>query len=157
VTDNIHSIDEKRPDRRGNGWQPATPQQAVALLTSCLALVRPVGMPESEAEDWLAVALSEVSAYPADVLAIGASEARRTATHHAQIVPTICRECDPIMATRQRLARLPKIPRDDTPRLPAPKLTQDDVGRLSPMLVKIGLGCGALEMDDSGNVVPVNG
>ena len=154
MSDNIHKISEKQPGRQGSEWQPATPQHAVALLSSCLALVRPVGMPESEADDWLGVALGEVAGYPADVLAIGAQESRRTATHHSQIVPTICRECDAIMAQRQRIASTPRIALTDAPRLPARKLTEDDVARLSPMLVKIGLGCGALAMDADGNVAP---
>jgi hypothetical protein len=124
------------------------------LLSSCLALVRPVGMPDTEADDWLGVALGEVARYPVDVLAIGAQEARRTSTHHSQIVPTICRECDAIMAQRERISRLPHIPRQDTPRLAAPKLTQDAVDRLPAQLVKIGLGCGALETDEHGNVRP---
>jgi hypothetical protein len=124
------------------------------LLSSCLALVRPVGMTEDEAEDWLSVAMGEMQGYPADVLAIGASEARRTATHHSQIVPTICRECDAIMAQRERLARMPSYTWQDTPRLPAPELTQGDVERLTPLLVKIGLGCGALVTDPDGTIRP---
>lgn len=129
----------------------------MALLTSCLALVRPVGMSESEAEDWLGVALGEVASYPADVLAIGAQEARRTSTHHAQIVPTICRECDAIMAQRLRIARLPHVPRQDVPRLTPPKLTQEAVERMPARLVKIGLGIGALVADEDGRVRPANG
>ena len=157
MTDNVHSINARQPGNPANELLPATPQQAVALLTSCLALVRPVGMPENEAEDWLAVALGEVASYPADVLAIGASEARRTSTHHAQIVPTICREADAIMAQRLRIARMPKPVWQDRPQLPAPKLTQDAVDRLPAMLVKIGLGCGALAMDADGNLKPAPG
>lgn len=93
------------------------------MLSSCLALVRPVGMTPSEAEDWLGVAVGEVLRYPAAVLHQAAVEARRTCTHHAQIVPAIVREADELMEQRRRSAELSA---PIVPQLPPPQPLSDD-------------------------------
>ena len=63
-------------------------------------------MTPDEAEDWLAVAVGEVLQYPAGVLHEAAVEARRTCTHHAQIIPAIIEAAEERMAHRRRLADL---------------------------------------------------
>jgi hypothetical protein len=114
-----------------SGYSSPSADEAVAtaLLTSCLALVRPVGMADSEALDWLGVALGEVAHYPVDVLDYAASEARRTCTHHAQIVPAIIASADERMAHRRRMAEL-SVP-IDLPKLPAPpEISDEDFERI---------------------------
>lgn len=128
----------------------------MALLTSCLSLVRPVGMSEGEAEDWLSVAVGEVLNYPAHVLQAAASEARRTCTHHAQIVPAIIKAAeaaaprhDPLVSAVQGVPSIASVTA-----LPAPdrRITQEMVEAMSPELVRMGLTCGALIRDADGNV-----
>lgn len=58
-------------------------------MSACLALVRPVGMTDQAATEWLAVAAAEVRDMPRSALEAGCREARQTCTHHGQIVPTI--------------------------------------------------------------------
>ena len=73
--------------------RPASITEAVARLSTCLALVKPVGMSEGDTSAWLTVAAGEVAHLPVDILAGGCSVARKTCTHHAQIIPTILKEC----------------------------------------------------------------
>lgn len=65
------------------------PTRVVALLSSCLVLVRTAGMSNAEAEDWLTIAARELQDVPADLLEEGCSQARRTCIHHGRILPTI--------------------------------------------------------------------
>lgn len=58
-------------------------------LSACLALVRPVGMTEDMATEWLTVAASSLEGLSDYELAKGFRQARLECTHHAQIVPTI--------------------------------------------------------------------
>jgi hypothetical protein len=121
-------------------------------------LVRPVGMAEAEVEDWLGVAVGTVLDYPAGLLDRACLEARRTCTHHSQIVPTIVREVEALLARDASLreasapsnvTRLPVVER-----LPAPRLTQADVDAMPAKLIEIGVKCGALVRDADGNVGP---
>lgn len=95
--------------------RPAPVEVAINHLSACLALVRPVGMGQAEAEEWLAVAATTLD-LPEDVLADAALEARKTCTHHGQIVPAILKESEERM--RWRRARRPKD--DELVALPAP-------------------------------------
>jgi hypothetical protein len=61
----------------------------VTELQRCFALVRPVGMTDSAAEDWLAVAVAEVRHIRPEILARACAEVRQTATHHGQIIPAV--------------------------------------------------------------------
>jgi hypothetical protein len=80
-------------------------------------------MTADEAEDWLGVAVGEVLNYPAAVLHEAAVEARRTCTHHAQIVPALVAAADERMAHLRRMAELSvPIP---LPRLPPPPELSD--------------------------------
>jgi hypothetical protein len=99
------------------------------LLSSCLALVRPVGMTPSEADDWLSVAVGEVLRYPAGVLDTAAVEARRTCTHHSQIVPTIVEAADERMAHLRRMAEL-SAPIDLPALPPPPELSDHEFDRI---------------------------
>lgn len=58
-------------------------------LLRCLALVRPVGMSDDMASDWLTAALFEVRAMDERQFRAGCQHARATCTHHAQIIPAI--------------------------------------------------------------------
>lgn len=70
----------------------------VAMLSASLALVRPVGMTAQETAEWLDVAFDAVSHLPFEIFEKGVRAARRTCTHHSQIVPAI------ITATKEALA-----------------------------------------------------
>jgi hypothetical protein len=72
--------------------KPAPVTETVALLSSCLALVKPVGMSGEDAQAWLRVAASELAHLPSDMLAKGCTAARKTCTHHGQIVPAILKD-----------------------------------------------------------------
>lgn len=98
-------------------------------MSSCLALVRPVGMTPSEADDWLSVAVGEVIRYPASVLHHAAVEARRTCTHHSQIVPAIIEAADERMAHHRRMAEL-SVPIDLPALPPPPSLSDDEFDRI---------------------------
>lgn len=58
-------------------------------MMRCLALVRPVGMGDDMASDWLAVALVEVRHLSDRAFLAGTAHARATCTHHGQIIPAI--------------------------------------------------------------------
>ena len=153
----IHDPNAAQPARPASVSQPVSPQEAVALLTSCLALVRPVGMTEDEAEDWLSVALGVVGEYSASSLRVAARKAQKSCTHHAQIVPTIVEHCEAFGPITQVWDGGWKgLPALETPKpalLAPPKLTQADVDVMPPELIKMGLTCGALIRDESGNVL----
>ena len=91
----------KAPARSGNGSPRDCSTEALAILTACLALVRPVGMTADEVEDWLAVALGEVRELPIGILREAASEARKTANHYAQIIPAISKAAVPLLGRIQ--------------------------------------------------------
>ena len=77
-------------------------------------------MGQREADDWLRVAVGEVSYFPTDILSDACRDARRTATHHAQIIPAIIKYADERLAIRRKAATaLHEI-------VPAPhRITQD--------------------------------
>lgn len=75
----------------------------MALLSTCLALVKPVGMSAEDADAWLITAAREVSYLPCDILAEACREVRRTATHHGQIVPGIIREGEERYQNRRKI------------------------------------------------------
>ncbi|MEO0033537.1 MAG: hypothetical protein RIS94_3295 [Pseudomonadota bacterium] len=73
------------------------------MLTGCLALVRPVGMSEEAAEEWISLATDEVQHVPADLLDEGCAMARRKCRHHGAIVPTIMDHAEERWAARKRM------------------------------------------------------
>lgn len=86
--------------------QPAPVTETVALLSSCLALVKPVGMSSEDAQAWLRVAAGELAHLPSDMLAKGCATARKTCTHHGQIVPAILKDVGEWYATVAEGARI---------------------------------------------------
>lgn len=110
--------------------KPAPLTEAIARLTTCLALVKPVGMSGDDAQAWLRVAAGELAHMPGDLLEDGCAEARRTCTHHGQIVPTILKHTAERMATRRKLA-VPTIPKER--RLSAPEPWQPTRGELEAL------------------------
>ena len=58
-------------------------------LLRTLALVRPIGMSDDMATDWLAAALIELADFSDGAFAAGCRHARQTCTHHGQIIPAI--------------------------------------------------------------------
>lgn len=110
--------------------------EAVALLTTCLTLVKPVGMSAEDADSWLTVATGEVLHLPGDILDAACTAARRSCTHHGQIVPAILREGEEILAMRRKRFGVDRIPSDR--HLPAPdpwKPTPEELAEL-----KAGIG-----------------
>lgn len=124
------------------------------MLTACLALVRPVGMADAEIEDWLGAAGEAVGQVPIHILDRACLEARRTCTHHSQIVPAVVREADRLRAEERSLAEARGPVRLVPPerQLPSRKLTQADVDAMSPEIIRIGLTCGALIKAEDGTV-----
>lgn len=108
--------------------KPASPGEAVALLTTCLALVKPVGMSDADAQAWLTVAAGEVRDLPMDILADACADARKSCSHHAQIIPAILKSCEERMRQRKALAGIATVP--EGRRLPQPdrwKPTADEL------------------------------
>jgi len=72
-------------------------------------------MAGEDAQAWLKVAARELSYLPSDLLAAGCEQARRTCTHHGQIVPAIIKATDEMMALRRDMAaranRKPALPK----------------------------------------------
>lgn len=108
-----------QPERRvtSSGLEPATREQFAVELTSCLALVAPVGMTEEARREWLSVAWATLKHLPPDILARGCREARLKCDHPAKIVPTIIDETRQAMVWRREGARwdgpTPRLPRPD--------------------------------------------
>lgn len=121
MSDQIIDLNARRPGNSGSASRPASPAQAAALLTACLALVRPVGMGDDEAEEWLGAAVSALGTVRIGALDRACLEARRTCTHHSQIVPTIAAVIDADSAERARIA---EWTRPAPPALPAPRIAQ---------------------------------
>ena len=78
-----------QPPQRSERLQPLKAAEVVTLLARSLALVRPTGMSDDAAHEWLTAAAAEVRHLPKGVLERAAEKARRTCTHPAQIVPAI--------------------------------------------------------------------
>lgn len=102
------------------------------MLTSCLALVRPVGLSDENARDWLRVAAGEVAHIHTDLLVEACASARRSCTHHGQIVPRIIKETEERMDLRKReqLAR-EALARDERNRREQAALPKPDPWRPS--------------------------
>lgn len=114
-SDNIHPFPASRRGRSASVSRPTSPEVGTALLTACLALVRPAGMTDRDVEDWLRVAVQTVGEYPVHLLDRACLEARRTCTHYSQIVPAIVAHIEPI------LTQLTSIEQFAQPMLPPPR------------------------------------
>lgn len=112
-------LDREAPETSGWRSQPSCPiEEAVALLTTCLALVRPVGFTDDNAKDWLRVAAREVAYLPPGILSTACADARRAATHHAQIIPLIIESGDKALRERRRIDEFVGV--GEAPALPPP-------------------------------------
>ena len=92
--------------------QPAGIDAAITQLSACLALVRPVSMSDDAADEWLAVAASDLSHFPADLLAEACKAARLECQYHGQLVPFIAKRAGERFGYRQTIAGPPRIPRE---------------------------------------------
>lgn len=127
MTDNVHNFPDQRRGSSANGRLLASPEQTTALLTACLALVRPVGMGDDEALDWLGAAASTIGPVRLGVLDRACLNARRTCTHHSQIVPAIMAD----MATAEaRAASIEEFTRPIALPPPDPRLTEDEFAEI---------------------------
>jgi len=86
------------------------------MLTTCLALVKPVGMSQADTDAWLVTAAREVAYLPKDILENACSKARRTVTYHGQIVPAIIKEGEEQLISRRSIRRIQearnKVPKE---------------------------------------------
>lgn len=80
---------QNRPEPRPQHSEPVKISAAIDILSACLARVRPAGMSDDAATEWLTVCATDVGHLPASVLQQAAKEAGRTVTHHGQIIPAI--------------------------------------------------------------------
>lgn len=71
-----------------------TASEVIPPLAACLALVRPVGMTEDAAAEWLAVAAGELAGYRRGSVLAALSEARKRCTHHGQIVAFVIKHME---------------------------------------------------------------
>ena len=100
-------VSAPRPEQRAmsSALEPATREQFAVELTSCLALVAPVGMTEDARREWLTVAWDTLRHLPPDILARGCRVAREKCDHPSKIVPTILESTREWMATRREGCR----------------------------------------------------
>lgn len=92
-------------------------------------------MQQADADTWLRVAAGEVAHLPFELLDEACRVARRTCTHHAQIVPCIIRESAERLATLQSLAA-PMVRHE--PALPAPDVELPAIEEVRELQAIIG-------------------
>lgn len=100
----------------------STAADVVPELAACFALVRPVSMTDDAAAEWLAVAASELAGYRAGLLKIGMAAARKTCTHHGQIIPAIIREMEDATPWRLGKPLERRLPGQAAKQLPPPEV-----------------------------------
>lgn len=91
----------------------ASVDETITLVSACVALVRPIGMSDSAADEWLMVAAGDLAGHKTKLLKAACAEARKTCTHHGQIVPTILKclaEITPWKAPERKPARVEALP-----------------------------------------------
>ena len=77
-----------------NSQRPISAAEAAAFVSSCFTLVRPVGMNEAHAKEWIAQAAKELAGFPFGRVESAAGKARTACTHHGQIVPTMIKHME---------------------------------------------------------------
>lgn len=132
---------------------------ATARLVDAL---RPIGikiaptMAPQQVGAWLAAMVAALSDLPPRVAVRAAEQAIHVPMQFPNEVEKIIRaKAEPIqiryeLAVRQleRLQReIEKGAKPPLPRLPAPAMTQSDVDAMSPVMIRLGLACGALVQD----------
>jgi hypothetical protein len=108
--------------------EPATGQAGASDLLSCLMLVAPSGMAESDRANWLSAARMTLSGIPADLLARGCKIARETCRFPSEIVPSIMTDAKPSWERRKRALaeELALQANRDAPRLAKPDYVTAD-------------------------------
>lgn len=124
----------------------------VAMLSASLALVRPVGMAANETSDWLEVALDSLSHLPLPIFEAGVRAARRTCTHHSQIVPAIITETRVALDWHNRPKTSPVL-RLVSPETFPPNEPLPEPETLMPSLQRIGLLNGWLVETPDGRIL----
>ena len=136
------------PERSRLTWseklKPASVTETIALLSSCLALVKPVGMSGEDAQAWLRVAAGELAHLPSTLIAQGCAHARRTCTHHAQIIPAIIANAEPDLKAWQRYAA---DDREKAKALPAPDRWVPKPGELEAIKAQVAESLAADRID----------
>ena len=80
------------------------------------------------------VAIAEVAHIPTHILVTACTDARRTATHHAQIIPAIFKAAEPLIAREDSILKACDI----HPRLPAPPITPPAIEDVQELQTLIG-------------------
>ncbi|MXO67775.1 hypothetical protein GRI72_02870 [Altererythrobacter marinus] len=79
-------------------------------------------MTDDAAAEWLAVAANELEGYRAGILRIGLGEARKTCTHHGQIVPTVIKAMEEATPWRMGKPLERRLPGQVERQLPPPEV-----------------------------------
>lgn len=114
-TSNVRNLPAPQTQQRAlspASLEPARPEERVSHLAACLALVRPAGMGDEAAEEWLAVAATTLADLPADILADAAQQARKSCRHHGQIVPAILEHAEERMRYRRTIHHVERVPHE---------------------------------------------
>lgn len=101
---------------------------------------------------WIASAIEALDGISAEEVAQVSVEVRRTVTDHRHLVPAIARQVFDQRARRARLRGLPAPtkPTTEKPRYPLEPLTREELDALDEKTAKIGIGCGAIRIDNDG-------
>lgn len=114
MADKRQAVAPLHPLNESERYYPANTDDVIPLLSACFALVRPTGMSDSAADEWLAVAATDLTGYPYFILETACGIARRHVTHHAKLVPAIfdamgqCTYDGKIPARQRNVQALPK-------------------------------------------------
>ena len=141
---------DQRPATSASGSRNATLAEMASQMTACLALVRPVGMGDNEADDWLGAAVSALGSVPIDLFNRACISARRTCKHHSQIVPTIAAQIETERAEASRLSEWTQ----PIAALPSPGIDQAEFERLVAERgrgLSVALDRGLILSDGNGN------
>lgn len=133
-------------------------ERVVAALFACLALVRPVGMSDGAAKEWVKIATGRVKELPAVRVVAACAGVQRECSHHARIVPMIFEQCQRMAADDADLDRERSQPRLPPPERKAWYPTLEEIadnerwlntpGEAQSKLRAAGLKCGALRLID---------
>jgi N-acetyl-beta-hexosaminidase len=130
TTGSVQRHEQRSPS---SALEPASREQFAVELTSCLALVAPVGMTEEAKRDWLRVAWETVGHLPSDVLEAACLEARKSCDHPSKIVPAI------LSASEQRMRWRREAVRDQSDNLRLPKPAYCTPAEAAAILKEYGL------------------
>lgn len=111
---------ETRQQQPLNGYSSAA--EILPELAGCFALVRPVSMTDDAAAEWLAVAANELAGYETCLLRSGTAHARRTCTHHGQIIPAIIKKMEDMTPWRMGQPLDRRLPNRVREQLPPPEI-----------------------------------